>query len=467
MPPVDPWLFDVYPHPRQSKLVVWVKQGRRVSKQLVDYQPHFCVKAEQEPLAQAEAHLALDQRVARTWRDEQVLWLRGEPEPVLRVQPKRMQAMHSVATDLRRTTRCKGFTFYDVDNQPESRWMHENHLFTMCRLDTDSSGQPLLKPAPHEDRWLLHYPDPGLRCAWLQVFVDAEGTKRDVADFDDALLAIRIGDHVLQVGTIGSEEEERLVLQELGRRLAVLDPDVLFTKHGDRFDLPYLLRRIDVLGLREQVWLGRDRDPDVGRPDQESKSIHTYGRWLFKTHAYYLRGRWHIDLSKKTLDSEDDRKDIHGILYLARVSNRRAQDINRNGAGYALQQMQIDAAIDMGVALPWKRNLSEDWKDAATLCAVDRGGQIMVPKPGVYGDVAACDFSGYYPSLIVHHNLSSDTINCACCPDAPLIPELWYHVCQKNVGHQAAILAKLNPHRKWAKAVLRQAKAEELEATAH
>jgi small subunit ribosomal protein S8 len=33
------WLFDVYPHPRESALVVWVKQGKRVTKRLVPYAP--------------------------------------------------------------------------------------------------------------------------------------------------------------------------------------------------------------------------------------------------------------------------------------------------------------------------------------------------------------------------------------------------------------------------------------------
>ena len=47
-------------------------------------------------------------------------------------------------------------------------------------------------------------------------------------------------------------------------------------------------------------------DPHPDHPDQQAQSIHTYGRWLFKTHAYYLRGRWHVDLSKKTLDADDD-----------------------------------------------------------------------------------------------------------------------------------------------------------------
>lgn len=447
----DAWLFDVYPHPNSSNLVVWIKHGDRVYKQLVPYQPAFCVKAEASKLEVAERILASDTRVAALWRGEHKLWLQAHPEPVLYVQPKRLQDLFAVATDLRRATHSKGFLFFDVDNQPESRWMHELGLWTMCRLEVED-GTPQLCPASDDERFTVDYRDPELRTTYLQVIVDAEHEDRET--FGDDLLAIRLGNELLQVGVVGEPAEERAVLREFFRRYEIINPDVVFTNGGDGFHVPYLLNLIEKHGLN--CWLGRDADPRT--PDQKGKSIHTYGRWLYKTPAYYLKGRWHIDLNKKTLDAEDNRKDIQGVLYLARVSNRRVQDCNRNGAGYALQQMQIDAAVDQGVAVPWKRNLTEDWKDAATLCAVDRGGQIMVPKPGVLGNVIACDFSGYYPSLIVHHNLSSDTINCDCCPDGPVVPELNYHLCTKRKGHQSGVLDKIGGHRKWAKAVIKLAK---------
>jgi DNA polymerase II len=447
-----------------------------VTKHFVPYRPEFCLKADQMPLEEAERLLAKDARVESMRRDRARLWLRGPLHDVLRVRPKRMQDTWAVATDLRRLTKTKGFLFFDVDHSQESRWMHSRGLWSMCRLEpaevgdaasASASGFPFTLAAG-EDRWAHDYPDPGLVTLRLEVRAQRAGLERA---FTDPLESVRLGDEELVCRRPGDPEAEREVLRTLGLRLHALDPDVLATHGGDAWDLPFLLHRIHALGLQDRVWLGRDPDPAPDRPDQAAKSIHTYGRWLYKSHAYYLRGRWHVDLSKKTLDTEDDRTDLEGILYLARVSNRRAQDVARNGAGFALQQMQVDLATDLGVALPWKRNLTEDWKDAATLHAVDRGSQIMVPTPGVYESVAACDFSGYYPGLVVAHNLSSDSLNCSCCPDAPLVPELNYHVCQRHrlpedhpehgYGHQAEILRRLQPQRRWARAVLKQAKAGE------
>lgn len=458
------WLFDVYPHPKRSVLVVWTLHAGRMERRHVPYQPDFCVKAETCTLEEAERLLAEDPRVEATWRDTAALWLRSEPQPVLRVRPKRLQDVHAVASDLRRRTKTTGFRFFDVDHAPEARWMHREGLFSMCRLHVGPDG-PELRLAEGEGRWTLDYPDPDVRSVALEVETATQGPARA---WDDPLVAIRLDGHEVRVrgggpgdaagAAGGNTDAERTALMEFGRLLRRLDPHVVFTRHGDRFDVPYLLRRIRRHRLEDHVRLGRDADPHPDRPDQAAKSIHTYGRWLYKDHCYYLRGRWHIDLAKKPLDTEDPREDLHGILYLARTANRRAQDINRNGAGFAIQQMQIDEATDRGVALPWKRNLTEGEIDAATLCAVDRGGQIMVPVPGVYGDVAALDFSGFYPNIVAAHNLSSDTINCTCCPDGPLVPELGYHVCKKEKGHQALILKRLMPHRAEVKAVVRQAK---------
>ena len=448
------WLFDAYPHPRRSSLVVWVKHGLRMHRREVEYRPAFCVLPDALPLEAAEAALEGDGRVMELRRVKRSVWLRGGEVEVLEVRPWNFHHIIPVATELRRATRTKGFLFFDVDHQPESRWMHGQGLFPMCRL-TVGPGGPTLERDPEEDRFSLDYPTPDLKALRLEVKAARQAHE---ASFEDPLVSVRLGEETILCGGAGGTREEE-ALREFGRLLSRADPDVLLTQHGDRWDIPYLLRRIKRHGLERAVRLGRDGDPDPDRPDQASKSIHTYGQWLFKTAAFYLRGRWHMDLSKKTLDSDDDRKDLHGILYLARISNRRPQDVNRNGAGYALQQMQVDAATDAGVALPWKRNLAEDWKDAATLCAVDRGGQIVNPTPGIYEDVAACDFSGYYPSIVVRHNLSSDTINCACCPDGPVVPELGLHVCRRHRGHQSEILRKLQPHRAFVKAIIRRAEA--------
>lgn len=427
---------------------MWAKHGSQTVRTEIPYRPDFCLQSEGKPLAWAEAELAKDPRVERTWRSTSRPAPGAEPVEVLRVLPWNLHDTWKVATDLRRRAHTKGYLFFDVDNQPESRWMHANRLFPLCHLADDGA----LRPHATEDRFGYDFTPPPLKVVGLEARSHVEGVE---PAFTDPLDSITLDGK--QFTSSGPDDEPR-VLRQAGKLLRALDPDVLTTLGGDEWDVPYLLSRIRAHGLHHEVWLGRAPDPLPSEPDQEAKSVSTYGRILYRTPAYYLRGRFHVDMGKKSLVDLPDRSDLWGLVYMTRIANRRLQDVNRNGPGYCLQQMQIDLAQDEGAALPWKRNLSEDWKDVETLCAVDRGGQIMKPNPGLYGDVWALDFSAYYPSLIVAHNLSSDTINCACCPDSQdLIPDLNYHVCQKHRGHQVRVLEPTVEHRRRIKAILKRA----------
>ncbi|HEX9709534.1 MAG TPA: hypothetical protein VGB42_06160, partial [Candidatus Thermoplasmatota archaeon] len=57
------WLFDAYPHPRRSSLMVWVKRGGATRRLEVPYRPDFCVRADAAPLSFAERVLEADPRV--------------------------------------------------------------------------------------------------------------------------------------------------------------------------------------------------------------------------------------------------------------------------------------------------------------------------------------------------------------------------------------------------------------------
>src|SRR6267143_4778813 len=182
--PTPAWLFDVYPDLHQSRLIVWVKHGSRTVRLTVPYRPAFCLRAEAEPLDTAEALLRKDARVESFMRVKRQLWLRAPAEEVLEVRPWNLHQIIPVATELRRKTHTKGLLFFDVDHQPESRWMHANGLFAMCRLRM-SGSQPVLALAEGEDRWGLSYPTPELRSLRLEVKAEQRAHE---PSYDDPLL---------------------------------------------------------------------------------------------------------------------------------------------------------------------------------------------------------------------------------------------------------------------------------------
>ncbi|MEM4714139.1 MAG: DNA-directed DNA polymerase [Candidatus Nanoarchaeia archaeon] len=70
-----------------------------------------------------------------------------------------------------------------------------------------------------------------------------------------------------------------------------------------------------------------------------------------------------------------------------------------------------------------------------------QGAFVVEPKPGLYSNICCFDFRSLYPSIIASHNISPDTINCACCKpsDSFSIGDVWF--CSKKQGF-LAILAK-------------------------
>lgn len=439
---VDSFLLSVESDRSGRSLTAWVRQGSRTTRHVIPYQASFLVSAQDLSLEEARRYLVQDKRVAFLRTREAALWLKSPPQPVLEVTAHRYRDLAAIATDLRKAAGWSAFEYHDVDLSIPARWMQERGLFPFAKVRITPSGIECI-----DDRWAIPYATPALRCIRLAAEPAVQGL---APAYSDPLARIRVGGRAIEAA--GREKDALLELQNL---IETEDPDVYFTDGGDAWDIPYLLARIDAHGLRGRVNLGRL--PDPRRPAQEERSFHTYGRIVHRTEGWFLRGRFHVDLSKKFLPDSENRVNLHGLVYLARTSNMDLQRLARNSPGACIQQAQIDRALEEGVRIPWKRNLVEEWKPLSVLCEVDRGGQVHVPDPGVYEDVWSCDFSGYYPGLIVANNLSSETINCNCCPDSTrFVPGTTWHICIRREGHQVRTLRPYVEHRRYVKAVLRR-----------
>ena len=53
------------------------------------------------------------------------------------------------------------------------------------------------------------------------------------------------------------------------------------------------------------------------------------------------------------------------------------------------------------------------------------------------------DFVSEFPSIMAHFNISPETVNCPCCPEAPRVPELGYRVCQRHRGITSRVVERL------------------------
>jgi DNA polymerase-2 len=179
----------------------------------------------------------------------------------------------------------------------------------------------------------------------------------------------------------------------------------------------------------EDFYLGRERDLV---PIGKGRSYFSYGRVVYTPPRCLLNGRIHIDKTSSFLYREGG---IHGLIELSRLSQIPLQLLSRVTPGTVITALQIAQAHRESTLIRWKKNVSEDFKDAKTLFLADRGGMIYDPKVGIHEHAVEIDFTSMYPALMVKHNISPETVLCTCCREsshrAPIID---YHICEKRVG---------------------------------
>ncbi len=72
--------------------------------------------------------------------------------------------------------------------------------------------------------------------------------------------------------------------------------------------------------------------------------------------------------------------------------------------------MQMITALKMGVMVPWHKQQTEDSRSALSLFSGDQGGLVYQPTIGLHRDVGEIDFISMYPSVMVHFNISPETV---------------------------------------------------------
>ena len=227
-----------------------------------------------------------------------------------------------------------------------------------------------------------------------------------------------------------SEPED--VLQSLERHLLRCDPDVILTEYGDAVLMPMLTR----LSAEYRIPLSLNRDAGSGYITSRASSYFAYGKIVHKDGAFELAGRWHLDIENSFMMGEAS---LDGVAEIARLTQLPVQHQSRATIGTALSSMQLSWAYRHGYLIPAHKREPEDFKSADILLLADRGGLIFQPEMGYHEQVAELDFVSMYPTIMVTHNVSPETVNCRCCKNSA-VPELGYTICEKREGIVPATL---------------------------
>ncbi len=423
------WLLDVTEARDGAGVVLWVKdrpsgavEGRRV-----DFRPPFLVSGPADALTPLARALADDRSVlAVRFRTERPSLFDHRPRRVLEVTARRAPERKALASRIEARGGYHTFQLFDVDLSAPQLYHLLHDLYPFASVVGEGTEWRATEPAERVDA-----ATPPLRAVGLRVG-HPEVRRRGHLE-ETPISTVTLGEATI-------EGDEPAVLTELARELSRLDPDLLVTDGGDSADLPALYRRAAANGLSaERFFLGRAPAPFV--PSRAAFSYESYGQVRHRAAAYPLPGRFHIDRENSFLF---DDVGVDGLVDAARLSRLSLQTVVRQSPGTCFTAMEMAHALAAGVHVPWKKNRPEEFKPADRLVAADRGGVIFLPPVGLHDAVEEFDFTSLYPHIMVRHNLSTETLDCPCCPDSGTVaPGLGYRSCERRVGLIPRTLAPL------------------------
>ncbi len=337
-------------------------------------------------------------------------------------------AQREVARDLEK---LPGATVFHADIDPVHQFFIAKDMFAFGRVAFELRGDEIVDVECLDEREDPKYEIPELEELGFEVFLDTEQIFPRMED----------GIHHIEVYYRGEtirieDEEERSILYRFQSIIDKIDPDVIVTRRGDESLFRYLSLRAKVNGM--ELRLSRDDSP-LKVTYKEPQSFWQYNRIVFKSGTQVtLNGRIHIDRGKTGMHFFSP-VGLEGVVESCRLALGRPQRVSRMTIGGVNAAVQYYNAFKMDILIPPVKRNPEFLKSLNELAAIDRGGLILQPRPDIYENVAECDFSSMYPTLMVNKNISPETIcTRADCPYGReyciQVPELSFKICTRKRG---------------------------------
>lgn len=385
------WLLDLYSNP-QGGITVWLigEDGQR--HQLYQKFPvTFYVAGGNEQLRNVWRYLksqSIPVSLSRTERRD----LFSGMTTVLVVEVVNPADQPNLFAAL--SHQFPALTYYDADLQLSLRHsaLYGTYPLAQCCVTIDESDW-IQSISVLASPWDLDLPEPPIRIVALEPDVDP-------AHAEPKKLIVRTPQASFEMDL---SMPPRAVLIDLQATLLRHDPDLILTAYGDTWLLPYLLNLSKATGL--PLSLNRDAEHPVFR--KGARSYFAYGQVIYRGQQVQLFGRWHIDINNAVMYHDYG---LEGVWELTRITSLPVQTAARVSPGTGISAMQIVTALKQGILVPWHKQQAEHPKTAYELLRADMGGLVYQPTIGLHEDVAEVDFISMYPSVMVHFNISPETI---------------------------------------------------------
>jgi len=286
-------------------------------------------------------------------------------------------------------------------------------------------------------------------------------------------------------------DDELSLLKEIFRYM--VDYPIVLTFNGDNFDLHYLWRRAQVLGLRKEevpILMGREIALlPVGVHVDLYKFFHNHAIQIYAFGNAYRevaldtiastllnKGKIPIENTVSELnyselaaycfrDSEitlaltthNSNLVMNLVTMIMRISRLSMEDVTRQGVSRWIRSLFFSEHRAKNCLIPRQVDIESMKGEASTTAIIKgkkyQGAMVIKPESKVYFDVVVMDFASLYPSIISRWNLSYETVRCAhpACK-SNLVPDTTHWVCKERVGMMGFMIGLLRDVRvKWFK----------------
>ncbi len=247
-------------------------------------------------------------------------------------------------------------------------------------------------------------------------------------------------------------ESEREIIEWLIRKVREKDLDIIVTYNGDSFDLPYLKERARQLGTKLVLGIDDSEPKSVKKADEkavkitgrlhidayqmlrmltrfgvvnlvkmdlESVSYALFNEEKEKIYAEEINDIWDSEQGLERL-AEYNKLDAlvtlriakrYMLLFaeLAKLVHYSLFDVTRTSSSNLVEALLMRKAYEKGILVP---NKPSEEEVKLRLMETYQGALVYEPKPGLHENIAAVDFTSLYPTIMISHNVSPDTLAC-------------------------------------------------------
>jgi DNA polymerase II len=386
------WLFDLYEHPTKG-VVLWLagEDGKPYSFHQ-EFETVFYARGPVEQLHD------LGVFIRRRYSKEIVSLKRATkddlfdgPQVVMGIDVSTSGIYKKLIREVQEN--FPDLIYYDVDVPFTVRYAAAHNVFMLarCEVMTEEGGR-IISIRTLDTPYDLDPKLPSLRL--LSLRPDADPSFKA-----PRYLAIRFGKSYLRLPLDKPHE----LLSILNGIFSSYDPDVIHTHFGDSWLLPHLLE----LSRKTGIPFTPNRDSSVPVLRRKAVKFFNYGRAHYRAPQVHLRGRWHIDVENCVSYNQYH---LIGAIEQTRLSSLPLQEVARRSPGAAISAMQTLTALKTNILIPYQSQKAEIAKSFNEFYRAARGGLILQPPIGIYGNIAVMDFSSKMASIMIKYNVSPETV---------------------------------------------------------